>query len=69
MRKYVSVIRPRAMIDGSDDHWHLANVTGATVYESNANSADTGILDVRGNKIHALETREPIGFILLKGAV
>lgn len=69
MRKYVSVVRPRAMFDGTDDHWHIANVTATTVYELDANSTDTGLLDVRGNKIRALECREPIGFILLKDAV
>jgi hypothetical protein len=57
MRRYVTVAG-----DWSDDA-NGADHLARTVYEPEDRPLDTGLLDRHGNKIFAVSSREPVGFV------
>lgn len=62
MRKYVTLRRTKAAdVDGEPD---AENYLARTVYEQEPQVIDTGILDLHGNPVFAIEAMQPIGFVI-----
>lgn len=66
MKFYAVRVRPRSVHEGDFDFDRTLGNASVTVHEPENNSDDTGIVDVRGNKIMSISQTEPVGFVPVK---